>query len=178
MKRVADPVAETPAAPVVACPGAKDDCLQQVDLNWMLHRAAQQLREALEREALTHGVGIRAQIVLTALVQRERAGQKPLSQLALGQQLGLDKTTMTALLDRLEDKKLLARKADPHDRRARIPQATASGRKLQEALRRALSEVEDRELAALSEHERNTLRDLLHRIITSDRALGPSGSCL
>ena len=47
------------------------------------------------------------------------------TQLALGHALGLDKTTVTSLLDRLEADGLIVRSLDPHDRRARIPEITA-----------------------------------------------------
>src|SRR5262245_48418383 len=67
------------------------------DLTWLLHRGAQRLRTALDEVAHELGLsGARDWIVLTALV----AGPAR-TQLALGHELGLDKTTMTLLLDRL-----------------------------------------------------------------------------
>jgi DNA-binding MarR family transcriptional regulator len=154
-----------------------ENCLQRVDLNWLLHRAAQQLGETMENQATAHGITIRAHIVLTALVQ---ADGTPLSQLGLGQRLGVDKTTMTALLDKLERKNLVIRAADPNDRRARIPQITSAGRKLQAVLARELDTVEDQVLGALNSAERDQLRELLRRIITVDGVLAapPAGSCL
>jgi MarR family transcriptional regulator, organic hydroperoxide resistance regulator len=62
-------------------------------------------------------VGVRDWIVLSAVM-----AQPDRTQLALGHALGLDETTLTSLLDRLETDGLIIRSLDPRDRRARIPQ--------------------------------------------------------
>src|SRR5438477_11064796 len=103
---------ETPAT----CAAART-LLRTSDLNWLLHRAARRLGEALDSVAQQHGVGIRGQLVLTALI--EEPGR---TQLALGAALGLDKTTLTSTLDKLEQAELVVRRPDPQDRRVRIPE--------------------------------------------------------
>ena len=50
------------------------------------------------------------------------------SQLALGRQLGVDRTVMTYLLDELEQAGLVERTPDPTDRRARRITLTEDGR--------------------------------------------------
>ena len=68
------------------------------DLTWLLHRAAQRMRAALDQVARTCGLaGVRDWIVLAALT-----AEPGRTQLALAHDLGLDKTTLTSLLDRLE----------------------------------------------------------------------------
>ena len=100
---------------------------QPADLTWLLHRAAQRMRAALDLVAIAHGLaGVRDWIVLSALI-----AQPGRTQLALGHALGLDKTTLTSLLDRLETGGLIIRSLDPHDGRARIPQVTTAGRRTQ-----------------------------------------------
>jgi MarR family transcriptional regulator, organic hydroperoxide resistance regulator len=147
-------------------------CLQHFDVNWLLNRAAHNLREAMDAEAMAHGTSIRGHIVLTALVQN--MGQQ-YSQLALGHALGVDKTTMTALLDKLERSGLVVRTPDPHDRRARIPVPTEAGRELQAKLYQRLKSVEEHVLGPLSDSERDVLRSLLRKIIP----IGPiEGSCM
>lgn len=151
-------------------------CLQHHDVNWLLNRAAHQLREAMDVEAGVHGITIRAQIVLTALVQRDRTDDgKPISQLALGAALGVDKTTMTAMLDKLERQGLVVRTPDPNDRRARIPVITETGRELQAKVYSQLRTVEDRMLAELNAAERDQLRGLLRRVISNAHV---DGSCM
>jgi MarR family transcriptional regulator, organic hydroperoxide resistance regulator len=159
----------------VECSAAQRN-LQQYDLNWLINRAAHELREAMDAEALANGITIRGQIVLTALVQHEMRKQgRPYSQLALSAALGLDKTTMTAVLDKLEAQGLLVRTPDPGDRRARIPVSTESGRALQAKLYHELQCVEARVLSDLDEGERDQLRGLLRRIISPEHV---DGSCM
>jgi DNA-binding MarR family transcriptional regulator len=150
-------------------------CLQHFDVNWLINRAAHGLREAMDAEAITHGTTIRGHLVLTALVQNDGPGVRPYSQLALGHALGVDKTTMTALLDKLERQGLVVRTPDPNDRRARIPVPTEAGRELQAKLYRQLKSVEERMLSPLTATEQDQLRGILRRLIP----VGPvEGTCM
>src|ERR1044072_7303261 len=123
-------------------------CLQESDLNWLMHRAAHRLGSALDERAQQHGVGIRGYVVLTALL--EAPGR---TQLALGHSLGLDKTTLTALLDKMQANALVVRRDNPGDRRSRIPEITDEGRKVQATLAGELAEVESHVLGGLSAPE-------------------------
>src|ERR1700742_3637572 len=97
------------------------------DLTWLLHRAAQRMRAALDQVAQTCGLtGVRDWIVLAALT-----AEPGRTQLALAHDLGLDKTTLTSLLDRPEAHGRVVRRVDPHGRRARIPELTGAGRRMQ-----------------------------------------------
>jgi MarR family transcriptional regulator, organic hydroperoxide resistance regulator len=149
---------------------------QPADLTWLLHRAAQRMRTALDQVAQAQGLtGVRDWIVLTALIN-----QPGRTQLALGHTLGLDKTTLTSLLDRLETGGLIIRSHDPHDRRARIPQVTTAGRRTQARVTRARDHAETELLKTFSPHEQLLLRDLLTRLAASQHGdcLHTSGSCI
>jgi DNA-binding MarR family transcriptional regulator len=164
---------------VVSCTEAHQR-LQHDDLTWLLNRAAHEMREAMDVEAHAHGITIRGHIVLTALVQYETSpfggdDGRRFSQLALSTALGLDKTTMTAVLDKLEGQGLVRRTPDPNDRRARIPVLTDAGRELQAQLYTKLADIETQVTAGLSEAERDVLRGLLRRIITPEHV---DGSCM
>ena len=169
--------AEEAARADVACAGAPDSCgavdpcAAQPDLTWLLHRAAQNMRVALDEAARTHGLaGARDWVVLSALSDGSR-----LTQLALAHSLGLDKTTMTSLLDRMESRGLVTRGTDSHDRRARIPELTGDGRRIQAEVTRARDHVEAALLARFSQQEQHVLRELLVRLADSDHA---PGSCI
>ena len=141
------------------------------DLTWLLHRAAQHMRIALDEAAQAHGLsGARDWVVLAALSTGPRQ-----TQLALAHSLGLDKTTMTSLLDRMEARGLITRCTDSHDRRARIPELTEDGRRLQEKVTSARDRVEADLLAAFTPEEQHQLRELLSRLASSDTA---TGSCI
>ncbi len=142
----------------------------ELDLSWLLHRAAQRLAEAVQAEAARHGIGMRAQLVLTALTQE--AGR---TQLALGSDLAVDKTTLTTELDRLEACGLVERRPDPKDRRVRIPEITETGRKCQADAAAAIEDITDRQAAVLSPAEREFLESCLRRLIESPSAVGRPG---
>jgi MarR family transcriptional regulator, organic hydroperoxide resistance regulator len=118
---------------------------------------------------------VRDWIVLSALI-----AQPGRTQLALGHALGLDKTTLTSLLDRLETGGLIIRSLDPHDRRARIPEATTAGRRIQARVTHARDHTEAELLKPFSPQEQHLLRDLLTRLAASQHGdcLNASGSCI
>jgi DNA-binding MarR family transcriptional regulator len=149
---------------------------QPADLTWLLHRAAQRMRAALDQVAQAQGLtGVRDWIVLSALI-----AQPGRTQLALGHALGLDKTTLTSLLDRLETSGQIIRSLDPHDRRARIPQVTTAGRRTQARVTRARDHTETELLKTFSPQDQHLLRDLLTRLAASQpgNCQHTSGSCI
>jgi MarR family transcriptional regulator, organic hydroperoxide resistance regulator len=142
------------------------------DLTWLLHRAAQRMRAALDEVARAHGLaGVRDWVVLTAI----DVGPQQ-TQLALGRSLGVDKTTLTLLLDRLEAAGLVTRGLDGHDRRARIPLLTEVGRDVQREVVAERDRAEATLLASFTPQEQRLLRDLLTRL-AADRP-DTAGSCL
>ena len=152
------------AAAIVSAP-------ERPDLTWLLHRAAQHMRVGLDEAAREHGLaGARDWIVLSALAAGPRQ-----TQLSLAQSLGLDKTTMTSLLDRMEARGLITRSVDRHDRRARIPELTGRGRQIQAEVTSARDRVEAGLLGGFTADEQRQLRDLLTRLTV---APSDHGSCI
>lgn len=140
------------------------------ELTWLLHRAAQRMRAAVGAEADRRGVMLRAHIVLSALHKTQ-----DLTQLELGHALGMDKTTLTAEIDRLEKAGLVRRRVDPRDRRARIPAITAKGERLRADIAAHTEAAEASALEGLTKGQIAALRKALYAIIgTSD----DPGSCL
>ena len=88
----------------------------------------------------------------------------PMTQKALADALGIDRTTMVALLDDLEDKRYVARQRHPRDRRAYLVHPTNSGRAAKAAAVRILDEQQRRFLAPLTTAERRQLAALLTRL--------------
>jgi DNA-binding MarR family transcriptional regulator len=154
-----------------ACDTARD-VLRTSDVNWLLHRAAHRFGEALQTAAREHGIDMRAQLVLSAL-QAGHCG----TQLKLGATLGLDKTTLTTVLDRLERDGFVQRRPDPADRRVRIPEITDAGRDLQRKVDHDVRLVEEHMLRVLEPDERAMLETALRRLVESG-ADRPGGSCM
>ncbi|WP_433431052.1 MarR family winged helix-turn-helix transcriptional regulator [Nonomuraea sp. CA-141351] len=90
---------------------------------------------------------------------------EPLSQLEAAQRLGIDRTTMVALLDGLERKKLVGRRPHPGDRRKNMVELTGQGREALEGATRAVAAAEEAFLAALPGDDARLLRDLLDRLV-------------
>jgi MarR family transcriptional regulator, lower aerobic nicotinate degradation pathway regulator len=85
----------------------------------------------------------------------------------LGAMLGIDPSTMVALVDRLEEAGLAKRRPSPRDRRAREVVITAKGRRQLDAARRKVADVEDEVLGGLSGEERDQLMTLLRRALAA-----------
>ncbi|MCM3885501.1 MarR family winged helix-turn-helix transcriptional regulator [Frankia sp. R82] len=89
----------------------------------------------------------------------------PLSQLELARRMGVDRTTMVALIDELEAKALVARRPDPHDRRRNVVGLTESGRTTLRAARSAHDQAEERFLEGLPEEDAVHLKRILRAVM-------------
>src|SRR6201995_1207978 len=128
--------------------------VSELGVSWLLARAAQRMSDVVQIEAGTHGIGMRGQLVLSALIQE--SGR---TQLALGAALAVDKTTLTTELAGLEPCGLVQRLPDPRDRRVRIPEITDKGRQIQATVSEAIRCATDRQLAVLSVDDRKILEE-------------------
>ncbi len=100
--------------------------------------------------------------LLNVIAAREGANQSE-----LGTVMNVDRTTMVALVDTLEEAGLATRRPSPTDRRARVVAITAKGTRLLGRARRMIAVTEDAVLAGLAPGERETLVDLMRRALAS-----------
>jgi DNA-binding MarR family transcriptional regulator len=96
------------------------------------------------------------------------ADEGPLSQQALGQAIGLDRTTMVAVVDFLEERGLVERRRNPKDRRAYALEATREGKEWLDRTWPVMLEAERDYLAPLDASERRQLTALLQRLLVRD----------
>ena len=141
----------------------------RADLGWALSIVFREFRMSAGTSLAELPGGPRGFLVLNSVAQG-----LPRSQLALAQQLGVDKTVMTYLLDELEGAGLVTRRPDPADRRARHVAVTPKGARALADSARRLVDAEDKVLFALSAAERETLRDLLGRVATAAQSAASS----
>jgi DNA-binding MarR family transcriptional regulator len=94
------------------------------------------------------------------------ATEGPLSQQRLGEHAAMDRTTVVAIVDGLEEAGYVERRRDPSDRRAYALEATAAGREWLDDARAIILGAEDEFLAPLTTGERRTLVELLQRLLT------------
>lgn len=93
------------------------------------------------------------------------AGGEPVRQARLSERTGIDKATLVALLNQLEERGLARRAPDPADRRAHAVTITGAGERL---LDRAVAlAAADDFFAALSPSERATLDRLLGKLVAA-----------
>src|SRR6266571_8916296 len=91
----------------------------------------------------------------------------PVSQQELGEQLGIDRTTMVELIDGLEHQGVVVRRRNPADRRSYALSLTPRGKTVQKRASRAFDGAADEFFGPLQPGERQALADMLRRMIAS-----------
>ncbi|MDT0305242.1 MarR family winged helix-turn-helix transcriptional regulator [Streptomonospora wellingtoniae] len=105
-------------------------------------------------------LGVKQHAALGVLTRED-----PMTQQELGHRMGIDRTTIVAVVDDLDEQGLVERRRSPADRRAYLLTVTPSGRDAEERGRHRVAEAEDRLLGALDEPDRTRLRELLVRAL-------------
>ncbi len=94
----------------------------------------------------------------------------PVSQHELGEQLGIDRTTVVELIDHLEKQGVVDRRRNPADRRSYALHLTAKGRTVQKRAASAFDAAADEFFGPLTSSERKALADMLTRMILAAQA--------
>ena len=95
-----------------------------------------------------------------------RFDEEPLlSQAGLARLLGVDRTTMVALIDELERKGLVKRRPHRDDRRKNAVELTANGRDVKERAAQLVDGCERQFLAALTKTDAQQLKTALNAVI-------------
>ena len=113
-------------------------------------------------EALTPG-----EFGLLVLVDRNQG----LSQMALARALGIDRSTLVPILNRLQVRGFLVRRASPTDGRTHALGLTPAGKKALTRFSKLVREHEKRIASDLSAAETRTLINLLEKVRRAARAL-------
>ncbi|EFQ57913.1 transcriptional regulator, MarR family [Streptococcus downei F0415] len=79
-----------------------------------------------------------------------------LTQVKLGEELNLDRTTIGQLIDQLEEKNFVARERNPKDRRQNILVLTSKGKKAVKEMWQEMRAVEMAVIANLSDNQKAT----------------------
>jgi DNA-binding MarR family transcriptional regulator len=127
---------------------------------YLLGRAARLCRDYFD--ALVEPLGIHGRHFSVLAVLGE---EKPVSQVEMGERLGIDRNTMTLLLDDLEARGLVTRRRDPRDRRAHLVSLTDAGRDVLVQSTALARRTNEEVFAPLSADERAQLHELLGRLL-------------
>lgn len=132
-------------------------------LGYLLKHAQIRLSEAVAEALAPFGIDGRQLAVLFVLAE-----QYPLSQLEAAGRLNVDRTTMVALVDVLEDKGLVVRRRSAEDRRKNIVELTGQGRDCLREAEDARAKVEDRFLAPIGRANADRLIRDLQTLLVGD----------
>jgi DNA-binding MarR family transcriptional regulator len=130
-------------------------------------RQARRMRETL------HPLGVHPRHfgVLTLVANRPGCTQQQLSDMT-----GIDRSSMVAVLDELEQRGLAERRPDPDDRRKRSIHVTAKGERMREQCEAAGLRLQDELLEVLTSAERAEFVRLLRKVAGVDlHAPSPEG---
>ncbi|MFF2510465.1 MarR family winged helix-turn-helix transcriptional regulator [Streptomyces sp. NPDC058086] len=135
-------------------------------LGYLLKHAQQRLARASVEALAPFGIDGHELAVLAVL-----AAEYPLSQVEVAGRLGVDRTTMVALIDGLEDQGLVERRRSPQDRRKNIVELTPVGRDCLDRAERARRDMERRFLAPLDEEAAATFVRALQILVVEERRI-------
>jgi DNA-binding MarR family transcriptional regulator len=130
------------------------------NLIYLLKHAQLRMAELGANAVAPYGIEGRELGVLLSLTGRE-----PASQQQAAQRLGIDRTTMVALLDALEGKGLVSRHPHAEDRRRNVVELTEAGKNTLRLAVKASDDAEREFLAPLSPQAAEQLRNSLQTIV-------------
>lgn len=129
------------------------------NLGWALATVLRDYSKQVEAALAGLPGGARAFMVMS-LVEKETCH----SQIVIADRLSVDKTTLTYLLDPLEQQGLLKRITDPSDRRSRHINLTEAGAKALAKYAKAVRQVEQSILSRLGDDEAASFHASLLRV--------------
>jgi len=137
---------------------------------YLISRASLVGTSALKRELAAAGVeGIKPAYLGVLMILWLEDGLKSVE---LGRRVGLEPSTMTGLLDRMERDGLVARQADPEDRRAQRIVLTSPGREAREPVRAVLDRALNSMFEGVAELDLDQMKQTLRQVLANAHRLG------
>ncbi|NLO20443.1 MAG: MarR family transcriptional regulator [Syntrophomonadaceae bacterium] len=131
-------------------------------INFTLTKAQQAVQQLFKAELAPFGITPGQYAILSCLWEED--SQTPRQ---LAERLSLDSSSITGILDRVEQKGLIQRQAVPRDRRALQVVLTDKGQALKEPVKQAILDANKKVLKRFEDQESENLRKYLH-ILTSN----------
>ena len=136
-------------------------------LPYLMNRAGVRIADAFSKEIRPLGATLQMWRVLAAL--RDRDGRRMGD---LSETTSIEVSTLTRLVDSMEKKKLVARRADQADARAIVLHATAAGRSLTRRILPIAQRYEKVALRGFDAGEAERLKAALRRLYANAGKLG------
>lgn len=144
--------------PVRAVPGGPPQRLRRLP-SWLVNQLAVVSNRHVA--ARLGRPGVRTEYAVLAAL----AEFGSLSQAQIGRRLGVDRSDVVALINRLQDDKLVLRNPDPDDRRRNTIRLTTAGKRRLRRIDAQVDRAQDDVLACLDATDRQTLTTLLQRVV-------------
>jgi len=136
-------------------------------IGFYLSRASLAMRQHVNRLLKEAGHGDVSMGYIGALLSLYRADGRTISE--LGEEVSLEKSTMTGLIDRMEKAGLVTREPDPADRRALRIWLTDKGRSIQVTVGKVLAQSYKDLTKGVSDKEVERMQKLLTHIINNSQ---------
>jgi DNA-binding MarR family transcriptional regulator len=130
---------------------------------YLISRVSLSVTAALKKEFASSGAEQVKPAYLCVLMSLWQ--QDGLKVIELSKQAGLEPSTMTGLLDRMERDGLVVRSADLNDRRAQRIFLTDSGREVKSPVLDIVERTFDTVFENIAENELSLLKDILRRVL-------------
>jgi DNA-binding MarR family transcriptional regulator len=121
----------------------------------------------LATELARNGIAFKQYFYLRALLEEDR-----ISQIELSERVGMNRATVTSVVDTMEREGLVRRIADPNDRRVYLIALTPKGRKLRAPIMETIASIQTAASAGLSARELAEFRRIAEHM---QRNLEPDG---
>jgi MarR family transcriptional regulator, transcriptional regulator for hemolysin len=131
---------------------------------FLLGDLARLIKGDLDQRILREGIGVTPGEART-LLHAARAGE--VRQNVLAERMGLEAMTLSAYVDRLEERGLVQRVPDPSDRRAKLVRLTDAADGALEAIMRVAGKVRGRAREGMTDEEWTLLNHLLKKVRTN-----------
>lgn len=128
-------------------------------LNFILTKAQLSVEQVFKEDLKPFGITPGQYMVLKCLWDENGIAVKQLAD-----RLQLDSSTITGILDRLENKGLIKRKPNPNDRRTLSLVLTTKGKALKNSVNQAIINANIKVLGVLNNQESEDLKVLLQKI--------------
>lgn len=128
-------------------------------LNFVITKAQRNVHQLFKAELAPFGVTPGQYGILRCLWDENAQTAKKLAD-----RLALDGSTITGILDRMEQKGLIEKQTDPKDRRAMQVMLTTKGKKLKKPVSEAIEIANRRALVKLDQQEAEFLKKVLEEI--------------
>ena len=129
------------------------------NFGFLLHDVSRLMRTVFDRRGREIGLTRSQWLVLTMLYAKEGVTQSELADF-----MDLEKPTLGRLLDRMQEKELIERRPDRHDRRVNRLYLTEKVQEIMRALRKTAADVRKDALGNMAATEREDFIDTLIKI--------------